>query len=305
MTTEPVTGSFVEQICLTIPDSRKMLREYKIIDIRTVAEQFYSSYSGRISWDIFETVIPPFNKCIFEFQGGEREFEAGFEDRTGLEFKDMAVAVDRSPVSDVDRIELNARFPGNDFMWLVSTRWIFTEANEPGILTLSDSSGFYVNREGRLIRTQRDALIWTGYAHDASEDIIGRMAGIYLCPVLFALTLMHCKNVNLATVTTPLPLAMNKSKRRKQIKERKKYPPFERHTVVIHDKKTGQIVRRGLGQQIVASHKRMHLVRGHFSTYTEVAPLFGRVVGRFWIPAHLAGLASEGIIDSDYRLEVA
>jgi dUTPase len=51
--------------------------------------------------------------------------------------------------------------------------------------------------------------------------------------------------------------------------------------------------------------KRLHWVRGHVSTYTQAAPLFGKIVGRSGIPTHLSGLASEGGIDSDYRLEVA
>ena len=46
-------------------------------------------------------------------------------------------------------------------------------------------------------------------------------------------------------------------------------------------------------------------LRGHFATYTQAAPLFGKIAGRSGIPAHLSGLASEGVIHSDYRLEVA
>jgi hypothetical protein len=300
---QQVTGAFVERICHELPCSREVCKEYKVIDIRTVAEQFYSSYNGIISLDIFETVMPPFNKCIFEFQGGMREFEAGFDDQSSLEIEDMAVAVEIHPVSNEDHIRLNALHPGNDFVWLVSTRWFFTQATMPGVEIMRENVGFYLNREGRLLRAQSGALLTAEYT-DCSQNIMTRLVGIFLCPVLFALTLMHCKNVNLATVTTPLPLSMKKSKRRKQIEERKKHPAFERHVVVIRNRK-GQIVQRGLGRELAASHKRMHLVRGHFSTYSEAAPLFGRVVGRFWIPAHLSGLASEGVIDSDYRLEAA
>lgn len=79
------------------------------------------------------------------------------------------------------------------------------------------------------------------------------------------------------------------------------HPAFERHVIVIRGKK-GQVVQSGLQRQ-PGMLKRLHWVRGHFSTYSETAPLFGRIAGRFWIPAHLSGLASEGVIDSDYRLE--
>jgi hypothetical protein len=49
----------------------------------------------------------------------------------------------------------------------------------------------------------------------------------------------------------------------------------------------------------------LHIVRGHFSTYTEDAPLFGRITGTFWIPAHVRGTASEGLISSEYRVSAA
>lgn len=51
-----------------------------------------------------------------------------------------------------------------------------------------------------------------------------------------------------------------------------------------------------------AATKGLHIVRGHFSTYTEKAPLFGRQVGRFWVPAHVRGDISSGIITSEYMV---
>lgn len=45
---------------------------------------------------------------------------------------------------------------------------------------------------------------------------------------------------------------------------------------------------------------RVHLCRGHFSTYTEDAPLFGKYVGRYWIPPHVRGDRSSGIVQKDY-----
>ena len=58
----------------------------------------------------------------------------------------------------------------------------------------------------------------------------------------------------------------------------------------------------GAGALRDAMAARLYIVRGHFSTYTKAAPLFGRIVGRFWIPAHARGLADEGIITTDYRV---
>lgn len=44
------------------------------------------------------------------------------------------------------------------------------------------------------------------------------------------------------------------------------------------------------------------LVRGHFKTYTEEAPLFGKLTGTFWVPSHARGDASLGLAEKDYNL---
>jgi hypothetical protein len=50
--------------------------------------------------------------------------------------------------------------------------------------------------------------------------------------------------------------------------------------------------------------KALHFVRGHFATYTEDAPLFGKVTGTFWKPAHTRGSLEYGEIVKDYNVEI-
>lgn len=45
---------------------------------------------------------------------------------------------------------------------------------------------------------------------------------------------------------------------------------------------------------------RKHHVRGHFRYYTEERPLFGRVSGMIWVPAHDRGSGKLGQIDKGY-----
>ena len=49
--------------------------------------------------------------------------------------------------------------------------------------------------------------------------------------------------------------------------------------------------------------KRLHLCRGHWSEYTAEKPLFGRYVGRFWIPDHKRGDLELGQVIKDYKLK--
>jgi hypothetical protein len=45
---------------------------------------------------------------------------------------------------------------------------------------------------------------------------------------------------------------------------------------------------------------RVHLCRGHFAVYTDAAPLFGKYVGKFWIPPHARGDRAKGMVVKDY-----
>lgn len=45
-----------------------------------------------------------------------------------------------------------------------------------------------------------------------------------------------------------------------------------------------------------------HVVRGHFKTFTSDAPLFGKLVGTYWIPAHSRGNAKNGFVGKDYAI---
>ena len=49
----------------------------------------------------------------------------------------------------------------------------------------------------------------------------------------------------------------------------------------------------------------LHIVRGHFATYTEDKPLFGipGLFGTFWIPDHVRGNPERGIRDKSYDVD--
>lgn len=49
-----------------------------------------------------------------------------------------------------------------------------------------------------------------------------------------------------------------------------------------------------------AVERREHQVRGHFRVYTPDRPLFGRISGLVWVPAHRRGSADTGSVSKDY-----
>lgn len=47
----------------------------------------------------------------------------------------------------------------------------------------------------------------------------------------------------------------------------------------------------------------LHMMRGHFKTYTPEAPLFGKRVGTWWWQPGLRGNVEKGIVLKDYAVE--
>lgn len=116
-----------------------------------------------------------------------------------------------------------------------------------------------------------------------------------LLPALFALSLMHCRNVTVRTVDPPAALAKKAARHHGR--------PLTRYHVLdiapmreVLDGK-GEAKRRGL-------RHALHLCRGHFKTFTPDAPLFGRHVGQYWWADHARGNKQNGNIDKDYRLRL-
>lgn len=46
----------------------------------------------------------------------------------------------------------------------------------------------------------------------------------------------------------------------------------------------------------------LHIVRGHFAHYSPERPLFGKYAGTFWMPQHVRGSPSAGVVVKDYRV---
>lgn len=107
--------------------------------------------------------------------------------------------------------------------------------------------------------------------------------------LLHAINLIHCKNIEL--VDEPL------TRQQRRLKERKARTIYKVLAI-----KEGDKSYRYLDHGHDGSKKALHLCRGHFRTYTDDAPLFGRVTGTFWIPAHVKGNKQYGEVVKDYKV---
>lgn len=116
-------------------------------------------------------------------------------------------------------------------------------------------------------------------------------------PFLFALSLTHCRNVEI--VESDVPAAVRKKRDKKGI------PNFVFKQIVIRPmgKRT---VGKDQGEVRPDGSKRnqpLHYVRMHTKTFTEDKPLFGKHVGRFVWHLSRRGDITQGNIVKEYRVE--
>lgn len=106
----------------------------------------------------------------------------------------------------------------------------------------------------------------------------------------YLLLLLQCKNIEPCEIGPPQKI--NKKRLRKN-----KTPIFTYKTLAI--KPTGK------QQKSTPKHlweNRIHLCRGHFKTYTEDAPLFGKFTGRYWWQPSVRGQNADGIVMKNYTV---
>lgn len=123
--------------------------------------------------------------------------------------------------------------------------------------------------------------LWRFHNENVEELIVLNMA----------LKLLSCKNVG--TKVNQPPARLNKKRMKKN-----KPPIFSYRTLTIKTGTGGNSTTdpKGLWENPV------HLCRGHFKTYTEERPLFGRVVGRYWWQPQVRGHKKQGVVIKDYQI---
>jgi hypothetical protein len=151
---------------------------------------------------------------------------------------------------------------------------------------------FPVDARGAMLKDP--LLMASGREYSLSElRGVDREVSQFLAPCLLTISFLNCKNCVLDAVEPDR--ALNRERRKHGLK------PFLRyHTINIEPMKKvlrteGRIETEGL-------KRALHIVRGHFSTYTSERPLFGKIPGTFWIPSHARGSLEEGVVVSDYKV---
>lgn len=116
-------------------------------------------------------------------------------------------------------------------------------------------------------------------------------------PALLTHSLLNCKNVETETHVPPAKLS-NRHRRKKGT------PLVTFKTLKVNP--MGKRSSGGGGERVDIGEgcTALHIVRGHFKTYTPDRPLLGRHVGTYWWASNVRGSADNGIVIKDYEVEL-
>jgi hypothetical protein len=257
--------------------------------------------------DLVGPLAPPFPEFFIEVQGVPMEPAIGVGVRAfGAFVRDFETANGRGAVDEwCERQSCDPDTVG----WVLHSElileWEKTEPVGPVLFTFIP-----VARDGSWLFRGDEPLWWSalptfglgGLPGDVPEeppeyvgDEMEKRLALYLAPLLLTISFMHCRNVSIRPVDPPERLSRRY--------ERKHNRPLTRYHVLDIEPMRRILDTEGEAQTKGLRHA-LHICRGHFKTFTEDAPLFGRHVGTYWWPAYVRGSAEVGTVEKDYRLRL-
>lgn len=181
----------------------------------------------------------------------------------------------------------------------LSTRWmciwqLMAEPLNGNDLVPFVSYIFYLDQNGQMLSNLGIAYTMTDVAKEMPEYQL-RHSFADTLPFLFALSLAHCRNVELVERELPPPVI----KKRKE----KGVPIYKFKELVIKPVGGKQVINTNGQRQPGGGMLPLHFVRAHFKRFTEERPLFGRHVGVYWWHQHAKGDITRGEIVKTYKVE--
>lgn len=113
------------------------------------------------------------------------------------------------------------------------------------------------------------------------------------CPAFLAIGLMNCKNVQVREEGPPPKLA-------RATRKRHGVTPLRYHVISLPSRPS--VRSNAEAKQAAGAAMPLHLVRGHFKTYTADAPLLGSHTGTYWWGWQSRGNKSAGEVRKHYTV---
>jgi hypothetical protein len=233
----------------------------------------------------FGVIRPPFDRCFLEFP---------------LRRWSRVPGVRAGWLAEVEEVEGTAMFA--EARWLLSLTlvmevWRKGEVYGPCMTHIFqlDAHGEPCRREGRTTGVVEKVPPMTPTLGEGEDSYLRGVTMNLGFPAAFGLSLLNCKNVDMRAVHPPEKLA--KRAQRKRGRPLAIYYVLDINPMRRILDTEGEAQTKGLGHA-------MHICRGHFKTYTEEAPLFGKRTGTYWWESQVRGKAEHGVVEKDYRIRL-
>ncbi len=269
------------------------------VDLTNVAD--YCSQQAQSSWSIPPTVVPPWPHSFCEYRvPGLDGRHVGFAVSA---VRDHPVAARHTHQEALDSLPGDVRElePTGDglFLCVAHTFWW------AGGRSLGPTSvlRWLCHHDGRLVRLRGGeddrSFVYRQVGSTGHGSLASALLPDVARPLLQAFAFAHCRNV----AQVEQPARYETRQERRAAERRGDKPPVRFYTLRIDPDATRA---KRQDQSTPTSNSRslpLHIVRGHFSHYTEDKPLFGKHAGTFWVPAHVRGSADVGLVGKDYAVK--
>ena len=151
---------------------------------------------------------------------------------------------------------------------------------------LDDMDAQTVAVDGPLARKMNDAEWCFAHGYLPTADAMNALPLTYM-----AIALLHCKNIERQDQHLP-------RQPRRQYERKYGVLPDVTYTLSIR----GSGGAGGEGSREAMGLLREHIRRGHFKTYSEDAPLFGKHTGTYFWPQGMRGNPKRGKVEKDYAI---
>lgn len=274
------------------------LEDAQVIAIDDVVA--YVSSLDKAAWQVddFPAVPPPFQTFFTEFSGPPLP---EWMTAAGILWKGIGPISKLDP-EDVQFARNLLQKPLDEIEWvmigtvLAEYHW----AGQGDQIVAIGSVKVWADGDGRCLGRSTGSLIDPGEDTD-QEAVEGFESATILVtiPSLLAISFMHCRNVDLLPTEPPERLNRARVKRGKKALARYYTLNIQPMKEILHDE--GQVEKTGL-------KRALHVCRGHFAHYGEAygrGRLFGKLEGRFWMPATVKGNLKEGLVVKDYNVKTS
>lgn len=240
----------------------------------------------------FPNVAPPWENYMIQWKFPKYTYskEKGRIDAPNLNVEFATIVND---ICNKEALHKFAKTADFEYKWAVNTTH-FVSINDK--LFFVGVAPFFIDKNGTVIvkNVGQDScsikMAPSGeIPTESSMEMCNEARLVYLMTTSFC----HCKNVDKIKNYLDAPLI-------KKRKSQNKFPIEKFYTLEINPNKD---VNKSINNESKGLwNNSLHICRGHFKTYTDKAPLFGKYCGTVWVPMHLKGNATQGTVHKDYDI---